>query len=176
MVLVNGSDEIIPVDQAESMAAALGSAQVDSRVTIALGGHGAGYGGGNKILDQVIPFIQAWLTGEEAPASDTPGADGSTPQSGGGKGAVAPAPTTAPPGSAPAQGSKAQGPPSSGAAPAAARGGSTAATTIVAIAMIAFVIVMIQLFVIARLRRRGAAPTSVLTGDGAPPAATAEGV
>jgi hypothetical protein len=62
-----------------------------------------------------------------------------------------------------------------GAPRAAARGGATAATTIVAIAMIAFVIVMIQLFVIARLRRRVAASTSVLAGDGAAPAATVEG-
>jgi acetyl esterase/lipase len=69
MVLVNGSDEIVPVDQAESMSAALNDAGVESHVTIAQGGHGAGYGGGTKILDQVIPFIQAWLAGEDAPSA-----------------------------------------------------------------------------------------------------------
>jgi acetyl esterase/lipase len=154
MVLVNGSDEIVPVSQAESMGAALQAAGIDGHVTIAQGGHGAGYGGGTKILDQVFPFIGAWLTGEEPPASPAPsttepsgsGAVGSVAGSDGGKATSSSSPRDA-------GGSK------NGIAagvPVVTAKGSSTGVGLVAVAMIAVVVVFVQLVVIGRLRRRAA--------------------
>jgi acetyl esterase/lipase len=155
MVLVNGSEEIVPVSQAESMGAALEDAGVDGIVTIAQGGHGAGYGGGTKILDQVFPFIGAWLTGEDLPPSPAPaaiqpsGAEGAVARSGDGK-ATAPA--------SPAEaGAKQQGVRVD--APVALAKGSSTGVGMVAVAMIAVVVVFVQLVVIGRLRRRAAPAT-----------------
>jgi acetyl esterase/lipase len=165
MVLVHGSDDFIPVDQAESMAAALEDAGVDHHLLIAQGGHGAGYGGGNKVLDQVIPFVRAWIRGRPAP-TDAPSAD----QGGGAagtqddKGAASPASPAAPPDSPKPVGGSGEVRSRPGIRPA-----SSAEVLMVAAVMIGLLVVMGQVFVIVSLRRRGA---SVLRpDDGAGPEA-----
>jgi acetyl esterase/lipase len=169
MVLVNGSEEIVPVSQAESMAAALEAAGTDGHVSIAQGGHGAGYGGGTKILDQVFPFVAAWLSGEEAPSSATPSATEPpvadpaevVADPGGGKATASTPPPD--PGGSKQQGVRA------GAAIAATKTSSTG-VGLTAVVMIGVVAVFVQFVVIGRLRRRAAAPPlgrDVPTGAGA---------
>ncbi len=177
MVLVNGSDEIVPIDQAQSMGDALAAAGVENHVLIAQGGHGAGYGGGNKILDQVIPYVQAWITGRPAPSTAPQGGSGS--QGSDGKGGQAPAPTGSP--VAPSGGSAPQGKDHAsevGSAPRSTRaseGGSSVGVIVVAVAMVTLLVVIGQLFVIAGLRRRMAALGTGLREDGIPPPASVEG-
>jgi hypothetical protein len=156
MVLVNGSEEIVPLSQMESMAAALDEVGVDAHATIAQGGHGAGYGGGTKILDQVFPFIGAWLTGEDPPPSPAPSA---TEPSGGGSSSGETVPAggkdTLAQGATSAQGeagSKQHGI-RAGTQIAATKSASTG-VGMVAVAMIAVVVVFLQFVVIRRLRRR----------------------
>jgi acetyl esterase len=169
MVLVNGSEEIVPVSQAESMGAGLEAAGIDGHVTIAQGGHGAGYGGGAKILDQVFPFIRAWLTGEDPPASPAPSAaepsgtepSGTVVGSGDGKATSSMSPRDA-------GGSKQYG----AGAPVAVAKGTATGVGVIAFAMIAVVVAFVQFVVIGRLRRRTAAQPR---GRDVPTSAGAEG-
>jgi acetyl esterase/lipase len=172
MVLVNGSEEIVPVSQAESMGTALEAAGIDGHVTIAQGGHGAGYGGGTKILDQVFPFIGAWLTGEDPPPSPAaPSAaepSGTEPSdtvvgSGDGKATSSMSPRDA-------GGSKQYG--VGAGAPVAAVKSTATGVGVIAVAMIAVVVVFVQFVVIGRLRRRTAAQPR---GRDVPTGARAEG-
>ncbi len=145
MVLINSDEEIIPVAQATGMAAALTEAGVENDVRIVTGGHGAGYGGGNKVLDLVIPFVRAWLDGRpapEQPEGEVGAEDAATGK--GGDGTAAAVPSAIP------SGEPASNP---GASATAVRTGTTSAV-VVAIALVASVLVAVQLFVIARLRRR----------------------
>jgi dienelactone hydrolase len=180
MVLVNSTEEIVPVDQAESMGQALEDAGIQSDVEITQGGHGAGYGGGNKILDRIIPFVQAWIAGRDAPSTVPPG-DSGQGGSDGGKGGVAPAPSAPPaiPSASPVAPAPAAGDKHQEARPEPARvvsvGGTSLGAVIVAVAMIALLLVVGQLLVIARLRRRVAALGSRVSEDAGPPTASAEG-
>lgn len=145
MVLVNAFEETIPADQAKSMSEALSEAGVESDLRLVQGNHGAGYGGGTKVLDLVIPYIQAWLGGRPAPSS-APGSGAAGEGSGAGKGSDGEAASASP---------SAAGPmpkPTVSSAPGLEN--SSVAAVGVAVAMIGLVIVMIQLLVIARLRRR----------------------
>jgi acetyl esterase/lipase len=170
MVLVNGSEEIVPVAQAESMGTALEAAGVDGHVTIAQGGHGAGYGGGTKILDQVFPFIAAWLNGEDPPSPAPSAAEpsGTEPSdtvvgSGDGKATSSVSPRDA-------GGSKQYG--IGAGAPVAAVKSTATGVSVMAVAMIAVVVVFVQFVVIGRLRRRAAAQPR---GRDVPTSAGAEG-
>jgi hypothetical protein len=171
MVLVNGSQEIVPVAQAESMGTALEAAGVDGHVTIAQGGHGAGYGGGTKILDQVFPLIGAWLNGEDPPPSPAPSAaepSGIEPSdtvvgSGDGKATSSVSPRDA-------GGSKQYG--IGAGAPVAAVKSTATGVSVIAVAMIAVVVVFVQFVVIGRLRRRAAGQPR---GRDVPTSAGAEG-
>jgi dienelactone hydrolase len=171
MVLVNGSDEINPPEQAESMARALTQAGVDSHVEIAQGGHGAGYGGGNKILDHVIPYIQAWIAGRPAPSPAPQG--GSSEGEDGGKGGAAPPPSASP--AAPSPEDVKDNEPEPAPERVVAVGRSSPSVLVVAIAMLAVLVVIGELFVITRLRRRVAALTARRPEDGGTTPASAEG-
>jgi acetyl esterase/lipase len=153
MFLVNGETEIIPVGQAESMARALAAAGVESEVdVVAGGGHGAGYGGGDKVLNQALPYIQSWIAGRPAPqVTGTQGTSGS-----GGKDSSAAAPTASPaPGKQTDPASKETG------TGATATGSNE--TVVVAVAMVALLLVALELVVIVRLRRRVAALSAART-------------
>jgi hypothetical protein len=149
MILINSDDEIIPVDQARSMASALDDAGIDNRLWIVQGGHGAGYGGGNKILDRIIPDLQAWVDGRPAPAvtqGETEGAgkgqEGEPASADAGKGGE-PMPTA---GSQPEQPVKSSKP--------AGRVEESAPVVAIAAAMIALILVIVLVVVIVRLRRK----------------------
>jgi acetyl esterase/lipase len=165
MVLVNGSEEIIPVAQAESMAAALTGSGVQSAVTIAQGGHGAGYGGGTKILDQVIPTVQAWLAGRDVPAtSPSPGApDGDE----GGKGGGAPAPSASPvaPSVPPEAGTKPGGGANAPRGPRSAAGDASSGPLLVAVTMVA-ILAAIALAAVITLQRRRLVPSPPRPAEG----------
>lgn len=168
MILVNSQDEIVPTDQPTAMWTALRGAGIDSIVNLIQGGHGSGFGGGTKVLDRVIPFVQAWLTQTEAPA--LPGddgffdgqAEGGEEGRGDGEGEA---------------GGKSQEPRPSG-SPAPGEGDGRAAGSEIgsfdvltaATAMAALLAVVILLFVVFRLRRRLAA----LSEDAQAPGATVE--
>jgi acetyl esterase/lipase len=176
MLLVNGSEEVVPVDQAESMASALNDVGVESHVRIAQGGHGAGYGGGRKILDEVLPFVQAWIVGQAAPSAVPSSAPQGDPEPGageGGKGGLAPAPAPSVSPVAPSAGSG-KGVPGRALTEVAA-GDRSVGAVVVAIAMVALLVVIAQQFVISRLRRRVAALGSGLAEDRGPPGVSVEG-
>ncbi len=179
MILVNGTADLIPADQPESMSEALDAAGIDNQVFFPQGGHGAGYGGGNKVLDQVIPYLQAWIAGRPAPvmgagngqSGDQSGTDGGDQKD---TGAEVQAPSASPAATSSPEKNVNRGTEPSTRAVARA-GGSSNDVVVVAIAMIAVLVVIGQFLVIARLRRQIAAMGS-LSQDGGPSSASAEGV
>ncbi len=142
MILVNGGSELIPAEQPQAMAQALTQEGIDNRILILKGGRGLGRGASVTVLDQIIPYIQAWIAGQEAPA-DLRGAPGSSGSGNGDKKEDrSPVPSTAAPSGSAATGSVGSG------------GGGSAGIVLASVAMAAAILVVVELVVIARLRRR----------------------
>jgi BD-FAE protein len=164
MALINGNDEIIPVDQAQGMARALQDAGVQSKVWIVQGGHGAGYGGGDKVLDLIIPYVEAWVEGRQAPTpAEGVGATGSS-----GKGQEQEQPAGSSGTGSPGKGSGGQPtpatqPPDAKSSDVSGRSVEPAETidaVAIAAAMIALLLVVVLVVVVLRLRRRLAGLTA----------------
>lgn len=149
MMIVNSDVEVVPLDQAEALTAALDRAGVENELSIALGGHGAGYGGGDKILDRVIPYVQAWIDGRDSPLTS----EEADPPAGV-KGGGVPVPTAT---VTPAAGEKRAAPVS---ASSDLDTNDSLSLVLLTIAALALVLVVVQLFVIAGLRRRLPKPSA----------------
>jgi acetyl esterase len=158
MILVNAKEESIPTDQPTAMWSALRELDVPSIAYLVQGGHGAGYGGGDKVLDRIFPYAQAWLMGAEAPT--LPGEDGFDDGEGGGSSDDRPQPGEegGEGGSSGAKDTRSPEPRATGsprAVTTAPRSGTGSLDALaVATAMVALLAVVVLLFVIVRLRRR----------------------
>lgn len=157
MMIVNSDVEVVPLDQAEAMTAALDEAGVDNRFLLALGGHGAGYGGGNKVLDRVIPFIAAWIEGRSVPAANETGGPVDGERAEEPKPGAEPAPDSSSPITPPQKDEKDVSLVGTSGAP---QRNDQLNVVVLTIALLTLALVVVQFFVIAGLRRLVASRSS----------------